>query len=439
MPTVKLSPILNDQVCDETGAPAVGWQIFTYTATSSTPQPTYTSAAGDVQQPNPIVLDALGFSALGPIWLASGVLYKLVLTDENGVVKKTFDNIAGTNDSTATTSQWIASGVPPIYISGTSFSVPGDQTSEFHVGRREQFSTGAGTLYGTIINSVYNGSTLTTVTVLMDSGALDNGLTVVNHSILRADNIGVPVNVIDSIPLITGLSGAPNAGTPTTKFDVTATRVSTIGPNGKVRTYTGVGTKTVDITIQGLGGRDQAGVFAAFAEPNLFYVPDGTGGLSVVASLNDFATGPTGYTEFSPIMQHKLNGGAQFYQSTLDNDYLEINSISAVVTASSGTFPASVASYANYVPARAKTIRLLVNVGASSSGSVGSITQNISHIASVRISGNIPLPAGQANGYSYIVELPVTSSRNLYWGFTNSVNATGYAQTISILGWTIRR
>lgn len=438
MPTVKLSPILNDQVCDETGAPAVGWKINSYIAGSTTPQKTYTSASGDVEQPNPIVLDALGFSALGPIWLASGVLYKLVLTDENDVVKKTFDNIAGTNDSVATTSQWIASGVPPTYISGTSFSVPGDQTSEFHIGRREQFSTGAGTLYGTIINTVYNGTTLTTVTVLMDSGALDNGLTAVNHSILRADNIGVPANVIDSIPLITGLSGTANTGMPTTKFDVTASRVSTIGPNGKVRTYTGVGTKTVDITIQGLGGRDQAGAFAAFAEPNLFYVPDGTGGLSVVASLNDFATGPTGYTEFAPIMNHHLNGGAQFYQGILSDDLFTLNTPQQIATGSLGIFPQTF-SYANYIPLKAKSWLGFTAAGCNSNGSDGSIYQNVSHLNTVTLSSILYLPAGKANGHPLSFEFPVVSSRNVFAGYSNLTNATGYIQTVYVTGWKTKR
>jgi hypothetical protein len=435
MPTVKLSPILNDQVCDETGAPAVGWKIYSYIAGSSTPQKTYTSAAGDVEQPNPIVLDALGFSALGPIWLASGVLYKLVLTDQNDVVKKTFDNIAGTNDSVATTSQWIASGVPPTYISGTSFSVPGDQTSEFHIGRREQFSTGAGTLYGTIINSVYNGTTLTTVTVLMDSGALDNGLTAVNHSILRADNIGVPANVIDSIPLITGLSGTANAGTPTTKFDVTASRVSTIGPNGKVRTYTGVGTKTVDITIQGLGGRDQAGAFAAFAEPNLFYVPDGTGGLSVVASLNDFATGPTGYTEFSPIMNHKLNGGTQFYQGKLTGMVFELNTPSVLTTALGSAFPAAV-SHANYAPAKARSVRIYSFASVGTTGSAGSVSQNLSNQNTAQYDPSMYTSTTSSTGAPIVADMLMTTGRQVFAGYSNSVSVTAYSQTVRLMGWT---
>lgn len=189
MPTVKLSPILNGQIVDENGAPAVGWQISSYVAGSSTPLATYTTAAGDVQHANPELLDALGYPSNGQIWLESGKSYKLVLADENGVVKKTFDNIAGVNDTTISVGQWQASGITPTYISANSFSLPGDQTTEFHLGRREQLITATGTLYGQIIKSVYSGG-LTTVTVLLDSGSLDNGLSSVNHSILRADHTG---------------------------------------------------------------------------------------------------------------------------------------------------------------------------------------------------------------------------------------------------------
>jgi len=189
MPTVKLSPILNGQIVDENGAPAVGWQISSYVAGSSTPLATYTTAAGDVQHANPELLDALGYPSNGQIWLESGKSYKLVLADGNGVVKKTFDNIAGVNDTTIAVGQWQASGITPTYISANSFSLPGDQTTEFHLGRREQLITATGTLYGQIIKSVYSGG-LTTITVLLDSGALDNGLSSVNHSILRADHTG---------------------------------------------------------------------------------------------------------------------------------------------------------------------------------------------------------------------------------------------------------
>lgn len=191
MPNVKFSPFGNGQFVKEDGAPAVGWKYKTYAAGSSTPLATYTDADGGAAHPASIALDALGLPATGPIWLAVGSAYKFVITDENDVVKETIDDVAGVNDASISTSQWQASGVTPTYISATSFSVPGDQTSEFHAGRRGQFTTTAGTAYGTIASSAY--SSLTTVTMIMDgASALDAGLSAVNHSILRADNPALP-------------------------------------------------------------------------------------------------------------------------------------------------------------------------------------------------------------------------------------------------------
>ena len=443
MPTVKLSPIFNDQVVDENGAPAAGWQLFTYAATSSTPQATYTTVAGDVPQPNPIVFDALGFSTLGPIWLASGVLYKMVLTDANGVVKKTFDSIAGTNDSTSTASQWIPSGATPIYISGTSFSVPGDQTSEFHVGRREQFSTGAGTLYGTIIKSVYNGTTLTTVTVQMDSGVLDNGLTAVNHGLLRADNSSVPEYATEMISGFSGLTGSSDATTPTTKFNLAADVVVTRNALGRARTYFNVASKTVDITLASqLGGRDQAAAFSALAEPNIFFVPDGNGGLGLVASLaNGTTSGPVGYSEWALAVNSKLNGSSQFVQGNVTGNYFQLTAVSSVVSGSGGFFPTS-SSYSTLCPALALeaffTSKVIAGTNAGGGGSVipligmgSNILDNCDiFINTANGSGSTPLKA----------RLPVgASGRSITYGQSNAAgNLASYAQTVYLTGYTMR-
>lgn len=193
MPLVKFSPIFNSQVVDDNGNPANGWKINTYIAGSSTPAVTYTDSSGTVAQSNPIIVNSLGFTQNGQIWLASGITYKFVLTDASNVVKKTIDNISGVNDSGISISQWQSSGVAPTYISARSFSLAGDQTSDFHIGRRLQFTTTAGTVYGVITASVF--TTLTTLTIQMEGvSILDSGLSVVNLSILRADHPATPAN-----------------------------------------------------------------------------------------------------------------------------------------------------------------------------------------------------------------------------------------------------
>lgn len=62
----------------------------------------------------------------------------------------------------------------PTYISATQFSVAGDKTAQYVVGRRTKATVTAGTVYGRISVSAF--STVTTVTVVNDSGSLDSGL-----------------------------------------------------------------------------------------------------------------------------------------------------------------------------------------------------------------------------------------------------------------------
>lgn len=184
MPSVRLSPLFNGQTVTSAGAPASGYKVYTYAAGSSSDLATYTTSAGTVAQSNPVILDAYGFPE-NPIWLQTGLSYKLVLKDTNDVVIRTEDNVTGVNDTGSTASQWASASATPTYVSATSFTVPGDQTSDFHVGRRIQCTVSAGTVYGKIVDTAY--TTLTTVKVLLDSGTLDSGLSVVNLGIIRAD------------------------------------------------------------------------------------------------------------------------------------------------------------------------------------------------------------------------------------------------------------
>lgn len=193
--SVLFSPFGNSQFFDDNGDPATGWKIFTYAAGSSTPLATFTTSSGSVAQSNPIIIDSLGFPSVGQVWLTSGLAYKLVLTNASNVVKKTEDNITGVTGVSSVT-QWIASGLTPTYVSATSFTLVGDQTSEFHVQRRLQSTNTSGTIYSTITATAY--TTLTTVTVLNDSGALDSGLSAVNLGFLTAVNPSVPASYAKS-------------------------------------------------------------------------------------------------------------------------------------------------------------------------------------------------------------------------------------------------
>ena len=198
---VKFSSWGNQQIVNDEGDPAVGWKINTYVVNSSTPLATYTTAAGDVQQSNPIVINALGFPTVGQIWLTEGLTYKLELTDENDVVQKTEDNITGVNDVAVSQDQWVASGLTPTFIGATSFSFAGDQTSTFHPGRRLKTTNSGGTIYSTIIASAF--AALTTITVVNDSGTLDAGLSAVSYGLLSATDPSTPL-LADTYPIVSG-------------------------------------------------------------------------------------------------------------------------------------------------------------------------------------------------------------------------------------------
>ena len=85
--------------------------------------------------------------------------------------------------------QWFDHGNTPTYVSTTSFTVTGDQTTEYHVGRRIKVSD-ASTLYGVIATSAY--TSLTTLTVTLDSGVLSCSISAVYLGILSEDNNSIP-------------------------------------------------------------------------------------------------------------------------------------------------------------------------------------------------------------------------------------------------------
>ena len=177
------------------GSLASGFQLFVYTAGSSTKATTHRDSDGLVANTNPIVLDSLGQTPYG-CYVASGT-YKTILasatdTDPPATAIRTRDNITARND-TGDAAEWVA-GPVATYIGATSFSLVGDQTSIFHVGRRIKATDSSGTDYGAITATAY--SSLTTVTVAMDGvSALDSGLSAVSYASLSAVNPSLPATV----------------------------------------------------------------------------------------------------------------------------------------------------------------------------------------------------------------------------------------------------
>jgi len=85
--------------------------------------------------------------------------------------------------------QWV-DGPEPTFVNSTSFTLVGNQTGEFQIGRRVKTINTADTIYSTITNSVFGA--LTTVTVANDSGVLDSGLSAVFYGILSPIHHSIP-------------------------------------------------------------------------------------------------------------------------------------------------------------------------------------------------------------------------------------------------------
>ena len=229
MTSVVLCPLYNGVALqDNNGNLLSKGQLFTYQAGSFTvPQATYTDNTGNTLNANPIILSSTGRLPHG-LWLDATLNYNFVLTLSDGTtIIETTDNVSassvtgnivtsltagpGITLSSSTgnvtistgTGGW-STGTTPLYISGTSFSVVGNQTVIYSVELRIQATVTAGTVYGTILTSSYSGITgVTTVTLQMDdSEVLDSGLSVIQYSTTSAKStppsssmIVTPINV----------------------------------------------------------------------------------------------------------------------------------------------------------------------------------------------------------------------------------------------------
>jgi hypothetical protein len=191
MPAVNFSPIFNGwQGFTPTGIPlALGW-VQTYIAGTTTPLPTYTTNAGNIVNANPIPLLADGRPP-NEIWLDAAYSYKFALLDSLLNQIATYDNITGIDNSVpAALTEWVVSGLTPAYVNATTFTLAGNQTALFEIGRRVRYTLGAGQYTGSITNSVFGA--LTTITLVTDSIPLDASLSAVDYGLLDALKPSVP-------------------------------------------------------------------------------------------------------------------------------------------------------------------------------------------------------------------------------------------------------
>lgn len=249
--SVGLLPIGNDApFVDANGNPLSGGLLYTYTAGSTTAENTYTTSAGNVANANPIVLNANGYPASGgnvvEIWGTVGVSYKFELQTSAAVVVWTRDNIPVINDTSSSQNEWVA-GPAPTYVSATSFTLVGDQTSTFQVGRRLKTTNTGGTIYSTIVTSAF--SAVTTITVVNDSSSLDSGLSAVSYSVLASINKSVPP--FNEVVKLTGEAG-------TNTVTATATKSATGYATGQMYVLTPAVTNTgaTTLNVNSLGAKN---------------------------------------------------------------------------------------------------------------------------------------------------------------------------------------
>jgi hypothetical protein len=138
-----------------------------------------------------------------PFTLTNGTLANAdeVMADFNAIVANVNSNALPSGSALTGALEWTLLLGAPTYVSATSFTMPGDQTATFSIGRRVKSANTAGTTYSVVVSSAV--SLNTTVTVTNTSGVLDSGLSAVSVGTLDATNQSTPAITDFTAPTIT--------------------------------------------------------------------------------------------------------------------------------------------------------------------------------------------------------------------------------------------
>ena len=181
-----------------TRTPLAGGIIYFYAAGTTTPKAVYGDSGETVVLGTSVTLDAAGRAK---IWLDG--YYYCELYDALGNLIWTEDDVssayfpATSSSPSSILDEWILQSDALTYVGATQFTIPGDKTSVYVVGRRIKATVTAGTITGTITVSSSGGSPIkTTVTVRWDlAEALDAGLSAVWVGIISPVASGTPYQI----------------------------------------------------------------------------------------------------------------------------------------------------------------------------------------------------------------------------------------------------
>jgi hypothetical protein len=301
MATAAANPLLRFE--DSNGDPLSGGTLEFYESGSSTPKTAY----GDSSESTSFTTKTLDSRGEAVVYFGSGN-YKLVVKDSGGSTIKTLDPIIGAITATASASEWGSSGDTPTYVSATSFTVPGDKTASYEVGRRIKTTNTAGTAYSVITASSYSAPN-TTVTVENVSGSLDNGLSSVEIGLITATNTSLPVFSRATSP---GNRLVPHknlvvARASASTITVTADEIELYSASGNFKKVSSVNV-TIDITASGANGLD-TGVEANSTWYYVWIVSNGTTTAGILSTSSSAPTLPSGYI-YKGLVSSVYNNGS---------------------------------------------------------------------------------------------------------------------------------
>src|SRR2546422_527047 len=154
-------PMNSTQFLPGGNTPASGALLFVYSEGASSKMPSFTDASASTANPNPIVLDS-GGNPPQQIWITSTAKFVLAPandTDPPTSPYRTWDHYPGINNVTSTqvlttVSEWIV-GSTPTFVGVTAFTVGGDQTTLYTLGRRIKATVTGGDRFGSVTSSVF--------------------------------------------------------------------------------------------------------------------------------------------------------------------------------------------------------------------------------------------------------------------------------------------